>query len=353
MTNQYLYGIVEQARPVRLGVRGLDGTSPVRVVVSGDLGALVSTHKTDADLRSLPRETMLRHLLAYQRVVEAAMAGRLVLPVKFGTEVQNANAAREVISQNRTTLDAAFASMRGLVEVEVCATWDIGRVMQQIAREPAVVRTRLAIERRGQPGQEDQVQLGRLVRSRIEARRAAVRERALELLRCLATSVASHALLDDQLVMNEAFLIASADVPELERRVRELDEQLDGQVVFRIIGPLPPYTFCTVEVVRVSAHQMDDARMTLGMNGEKLDDRTVREAYRRAAAAAQRQRKGKASATQPSLGQLKEASELLLGYCHTDATDRGSPAHPGDRWVATIRTTGLDDISSAAFGGGT
>lgn len=351
MTRSYLYGIVEQAGPVELDVRGLDGTSRVRVVASGDLGAVVSAHKTAADFHSLPRETVLRYLLAYQRVVEHMMERQVVLPVKFGTMLGNAGEARDLVSRNRTTLGRAFASMRGMVEIEVAATWEIGWVLGEIGREPAVVSAREAIERHGHPSSGDRLQLGKLVKSHIDLRRAAIRDRALDLLRSLAASVATHALLDDRLVMNEAFLITSGDLPEFERRVRQLDTLFDGQIVFRIVGPLPPYTFCTVDVTRVSAGQLEEARRALGLKGEELDEQVVRGAYRRAAAA-QRQLPRNASAAEPRFSQLREASELLLGSCRSDPTDRRFGSDRRDRWLAKIRTTGLDEISPASFGGG-
>lgn len=352
MTRAYLYGIVEPASPVKLDVRGLDGASRVRVVASGGLGAVVSAHTTPFDLHALPRETLLKHLVAYQRVVERVMQRQSVLPVRFGTQLESADEARDLVSQNRTTLGGAFARMRGMTELEVAATWEIGRVLQEIGRDPAVVSAREAIELRGDPTPEDRLQLGRLVESHIELRRAAIRRRALDALESLASSTATHALLDERLVMNEAFLISTGDVLEFERRVHRLDALFDGQIDFRIVGPLPPYTFCTVEVMRVTARQREEARRALGLPDEELNERVIRGAYRRAAAAAQRQLPGDAPAAESHAGDLRGASELLLDLSRTDPTDRRLGSDGRDRWIAKIRTTGLDDISPASFGGG-
>ena len=130
-------------------------------------------------------------------------------------------------------------------------------------------------------------------------------------------------------------------MPEFERRVHRLDALFEGQIDFRIVGPLPPYTFCTVEVMRVTARQREEARRALGLPDEELDERVIRGAYRRAAAAAQRQLPGDVP-----------VAELLLDLCRTDPTDRRPGSEGGDRWIARIRTTGLDDISPATFGGG-
>ncbi len=356
MTRVFLYGIVEGTLPAAIDVRGLDGTSRVRVVASGAIGAVVSAHATPFDVHDLPRETLLTNLVAYQRVVERVMQRQSVLPVKFGTQLESADEARDLVSQNRTTLGGAFARMRGMTELEVAATWEIGSVLQEIGRDPAVVSAREAIQSRGDPTPEDRVGLGRLVGSLIELRRAAIRRRALDALESLASNTAAHALLDERLVMNEAFLIPTGDLPEFEGRVQELDALFEGRIDFRIVGPLPTYTFCTVDVARVTAAQRDEARRALGLADEEPDERAIRGAYRRAAASAQRQlpaaAQGDAPVTEAPGSDLRGASELLLDLSRTDPTDRRPGSDSGDRWIARIRTTGLDDISAATFGGG-
>jgi hypothetical protein len=280
------------------------------------------------------------------------MQRQSVLPVKFGTQLESADEARDLVSQNRTALREAFARMRGMTELEVAATWEIGHILQEIGRDPAIVSAREAIEQRGDPTPEDRIQLGRLVESHVELHRAAIRKVALDALEPLAMTTATHALLDERLVMNEAFLISTGDVPEFEERVHGLDALFDGQIDFRIVGPLPPYTFNTVEVIRVTAEQREEARRALGLPDEELDERAIRGAYRRAAAAAQRQLPGDAPAAELHGGDLRGASELLLDLSRTDPTDRRPGSEGGDRWIARIRTTGLDDISPATFGGG-
>ena len=351
MTQDFLYGIVEAGRPTGVDVFGLDGTSRVRVVASGDLGAVVSTDATVLDLHDLPRAALLEQLVTYQRVVEQVMAHGSVLPVTFGTRLESDDEARDLVAQNRTTLGRAFARMRGTIELEVAATWEIGAVVREIGRDPEVVSAREAIEQRGDPTAEDRIALGRLVESHVEKRRAAIRTVALDALAPLVMSSVTHALLDERFVMNEAFLLPSSVLPEFEAQVRRIDTLFDGQIDLRIVGPLPPYTFCTVHVTRVTAAQREQARQTLRLPDGEPDERAIRGAYRRAAAAAQRQAPGDG----PPEGRgcdLKGASELLLDLTRTDPTDGPGGAAASDRWIATIRTTGLEDISAASFGGG-
>ncbi len=351
MTGTFLYGIVERADPANLNVRGIDGTSRVRVAAYGDLGTVVSAHQGATDFGALPREALLRSLLAYQQVIERVAQRQMVLPVKFGTVLAAADEARDLIAQNRTVLRDAFESVRGTVEIEVAVTWELSRILHEIGAEPEVASAREALERHGRASPDERVALGRLVKSCLDRRRTAIRGRALDDLGPLAARVASHALLDDRFAMNEAFQIPRERLPEFDRRVRQLDALFEGQILFRVVGPLPPYTFCTVDVTRVTALQLDEARGVLGLSGAALDTHVVRGAYRNLAAQTQRQLRA-ASSAMPRFGQLKAASELLLAGCRADPPARQLAADRRDHWLARIQSTGLPDISPASFGGG-
>ncbi len=352
MNRTYLYGIVEHAGPTALDVPGVDGTSRARVIACGGLGAVVSGHRGAADFRALPRERLLHCLLAHQRVVERVVVRHVVLPVRFGTVLEDDGEVRGLVSQNQGTLSRALASMRGMAEMEVAATWEIGRILQEIGREPSVMSARERIERSGHPSTEDRAEVGRFVKSRMDARREAVQARAIDLLGSLAAQVATHPLLDDRMVMNAAFLVASEAMSAFDRRVRELDALFDGQIAFRVVGPLPPYTFATVNATRMSGRQLEEARQVLGLNGEALNERVVRRAYRRLAARAQRQLPGDDPGAEARLSQLRSAWELLLDACHSDVTGTAFGSDPGDRWLVRTRTAGLDAVSPATFGGG-
>ena len=360
MTQDFVYGIVEGPGRSRTNIIGLDGRSRVRIVASGGLGAVVSDDNLQADLRDLPVSELLEHMVAYQRVVEQVMRGGVVLPVRFGTRVADADEVRDLMEQNRTTLTEAFTRMRGSRELEVAATWDIGQVLGEIGREPEVVAARAAIEARGDPTPEDRVALGRLVASLLEARRVTTRRLALDTLEPLAVSTAAHALVDERMIMNEAFLLSAARIPDFEAQVRRLDNVFGGRIDFRIVGPLPPYTFCIVDPARVTLGEQQAARRTLKLpDVGDHDERTIRDAYRRAAAdagraaaEARRERSPDADPVARNGEDLKGAEELLLDLARTDAASQRAGGEARDRWIAKIRTTGSGEISSATFGGG-
>lgn len=352
MAGTYLYGFVESGADAVLAVVGMDGQSPVRVVAVDGLACVVSEHRV-TDLGARSKEALVRGVLAHQRVVECVLGERAVLPVRFGTLLADGAEVGVLLAQARAQLVQALAGVQGKVELEVAATWDLGRVLQDLAGDDAVRRAREAITEKGRPATlGDQIALGRLVQARADARRARYREAILEHLHPIVADVAVNALISDEMVANLAFLVERARQAEFEAAVERLDELLGRELTFRVIGPLPPYSFGTVEVTRVTQERLVEARQALRL-GTIIDEGAVRQAYRRLAAENHR---GLGPGEEPApalLRELRGAHDLLLGYCR--ARDGRSAAAPlegsGDGlFVVAIRGSGADQIEPTRFG---
>ena len=66
----------------------------------------------------------------------------------------------------------------------------------------------------------------------------------------------------------------------LDHRLAELDEEFGKRLNFRCIGPLPPYSFATVEVSLPSFEAVDRARRVLSL-AERAGLAEIKSAYRR------------------------------------------------------------------------
>jgi hypothetical protein len=94
----------------------------------------------------------------------------------------------------------------------------------------------------------------------------------------LAADVEVNAVVNDQVVVNLAFLLPVGSEAEFERRVESLDEQFSGNLNFKVIGPLPPYSFGTVEVEHLLPEDIAWAQQTLGLGPAATGDQ-IRAAY--------------------------------------------------------------------------
>jgi hypothetical protein len=323
MGGKYIYGIITDSDETALDIAGLGGSSQVYTIARKDLSCVVSDY-SGREFGSMSKEEVVQCLLAHQVVVEYVVREHTVLPVKFGTILATCDELRNLLAQGHSQFVDALAWIQDKVEVEVAATWDVGQVLQEISTEPGIVQIKGAIgSRTEQPTMEERIYLGQMVKQSMERRRDNYRERMISFLRPLAVEVQPSALLSDQMVMNVAFLVQKASQEEFDSHVRELNNLFHDQIDFRIIGPLPPYSFATVEVTRLSPEKIEEARQLLYL-GEVLSEPEVRKAYRHLAAEIHPDRRPGDELAKTQFARLRQASDLLIAYCRGQAEAGGS-----------------------------
>ena len=105
----YAIGDRPEAPPRGTGL----GDAPLEGVREGALVAVVSRHDAAPGA--------VEDLWAHERVVEAAMEDRAVLPARFGTTLEDDAALRAVLAERQDEFLAALARVRGRLEVGIRA----------------------------------------------------------------------------------------------------------------------------------------------------------------------------------------------------------------------------------------
>jgi DnaJ-domain-containing protein 1 len=279
---------------------------------------------SSAEFGAMPKQEVIRSLLAHQMVVEHVMREHTVLPVKFATVLASSEEVRQLLAQGHRQFVEALTWIQDKVEVEVAATWDMAQVLQEISNEEDIVRAREAVANKtGQQILEKCIYLGQMVKASMDRRRDGYRERMISFLKPAAFDVQANALVSDEMVMNVAFLIERARQEEFDGRVKQLNDLFHDQIGLRIIGPLPPYSFATVEIARPNPEKIEEARQLLNLNGVVAESE-VRKAYRRLAAETHPDRKPGDELAKLRFAKLRQASDLLIAYCRSQAKSDGS-----------------------------
>lgn len=323
MDGKYIYGIIENGDETALDIAGLGGSGPVCTIAYRGLGCVTSDYSGE-EFGSLSKKEAVRCLLAHQVVVEQVMRQHAVLPVKFGAVLATSSEVRDLLIQGQAQFIDALAWFQDKVEVEVAATWDVAQVLRQLSAEPEIVQARQAIASRpGQQTLEERIHLGQLVKVLMDRCRESYREQMMSFLKPVAVDVQPNAMVSDEMVMNVAFLVERANQEEFDSRVRQLNDLFHGQIDFRIIGPLPPYSFATVEVTRPSPDKIEEARQLLGL-GQVFSEPEVRRAYRHLAAEAHPDRRPWDELAKTRFAEIRQASELLMAHRQGQAESGGS-----------------------------
>jgi hypothetical protein len=209
----YVYAITDsRAEPKLTGLHG----APLRRVEAGELAGLVSEHAVAPELDE-------EVLWAHEQVVEELMSLATILPLRFGSSVERAEALIAMMAERREEFLASLERVRGAVEISVRAEL------------PA-------------PGTEDppprptsgtDYLLQRAERERRERDAVELVHRPLAALaRCCMPPVSPI----DPRQFKAAYLVEERSVEEFGNRVGELNAGLED-VRVSCTGPWPPYSF--------------------------------------------------------------------------------------------------------------
>lgn len=310
----HLYAIIPTGEKVTFDVASMDGQfGKVFSVPHGNIAAVVGASPL-ADYRDLKREQAIHYLMNHQSVVEEVMRSFPVLPVKFGTTLPDIPEVRHLLAQGEDLFRSALENFAGHVQMEVVVLWNLSEILQEIGQEDDIVRFKAEVLARGtEVTPEERMAIGQMVQASVERRRAALRDRILSSLSELAMDTTVNPLMDDNMVANVALLLDEARSKALEQRLEALDAEFGGRLHFRCVGPLPPYSFASVEVEMLSFQAIDEARKQLGL-GETATLDEIKGAYRRLASESHPDHNPDNPDAGDRMTALKNAFNLLVVY---------------------------------------
>lgn len=244
--------------------------------------ALVVKDAPHMDYASLPREILVQCLANHQSLVEGIMKGSTAVPVKFGTLAGDDGDILEILESGYEAFKKFIDDMSGKAEVDVIALWnDLDSVLKEIGRSDEIRRFKDGISGAAlEKIREQAIELGRMLRTVLEEENLRVRDEILTSLKEHALEQRIHEHFDDKMLMNVAFLIKREDKNALDERIEELDKRYCGRIDFRIIGPLPPHSFTTLQITRIRADEIEEAMHLLGVKAG-ADGAEVKARYRR------------------------------------------------------------------------
>lgn len=208
-----LYAITDYPTPP------LPDPDTVDVVVHGDLAAVCGP---DAEGDVTP-DALWQH----ERIVEALMKDRDVLPVRYGTRVPDAEAVTRALQDNHDAFAKSLQSVRGAVELAV-------RVFS--ADEPP--QTPAAVSR----GMSGTAYLR--ARARTAAKESHVAEIVHKPLAAAARKNTTARVERPGELLRGSYLVDRDAVDAFSARVRRIQEN-NPQLQVTCTGPWPPYSFVT------------------------------------------------------------------------------------------------------------
>lgn len=236
----YLYAIVAGVEPPPWSA-GLCGAT-VTLLPYRNLAAVVSQIGSE-DVRSEPAQ-----LLCHERVVEALMAQRSTLPVRFGTVLSDAKAVIATLVERYSVFRADLERLDGQIEMGLRIVWDTETVRQKLTvPQPAAVPealARTAVSDDARPGTRYLLERARevMIERELRAEAQALEGWCLERFATLTSENVTRLLATPAMPVSAAFLAPQCKLDaflavgaQMQRERPELD--------LVCTGPWPPYSF--------------------------------------------------------------------------------------------------------------
>ena len=312
--NIYIYGFIHTNEEETFNCAGIEG-GEVYTQAYLDIAAVVSSSPS-TQFDSLPKETLLLHLAAYQAVIESVMRRHHIIPMKFGTVATGKEEVNRILKRGYNRIKLGAMAMENKMELDVVAMWsDINSVLRKIGEEAEIKRLKAEAESKSsEQRMEAGINLGRMVKASLDERRKRGASGILKALGNKSENHFIHDVMDDSMIMNAAFLIDKDNKKGFESEIDDLDEKYQGELSFRIVGPLPPYSFCTFEVRKANFSEISAARKVLGL-GEKSTALEIRETYWELSKKFHPDRHPGDADAQKRFENITKAYRLLSDYC--------------------------------------
>jgi hypothetical protein len=337
---KHLYGVTDASESLNLSpIKTENQGGKVYAVTYKDLSAVVS-NTPFIDFKTMRKDLLVQHLLNHQKIVEGVMDSCSIIPFKFGSLAHTEKEVERILILGYGLFKSLLPWVSERVEFELATTWDRERIFKVLyEEEPEIQLLQKMIE--SKPERDalfEKIKLGKLVRQSLLKKRLLFKDKILSQLHGCTESQCDHDAIDDLMIINTAFLLKKEMKNEFDRRVQQLDHDFSGEVFFKLIGPLPLYSFKCVEIEWSSGNRIRDALSLLGLE-ENATAADLKTAYYRKGQCLHPDKIGCHSRVSPEFEKVVEAYRLLKQYY---SLHRSLPEE-GRILLMEVRTKGSND----------
>ncbi|MDO9575592.1 MAG: GvpL/GvpF family gas vesicle protein [bacterium] len=276
--SKYIYGVIGTGERKEFGPIGVGGKGDIVYTIPyKDIAAVISDSPVTV-YSELTKDAVMPYLFAHQVVIEKTMKESTIIPFKFGTALRSMEEVKNVLKKGYTLFKDSLKTLENKVEMDIVVGWNKDVIFKDIANEEGIKRFRRDIELN--PSEEDKIILGKIVEGVLnEKKKECAKEIEADLCKC-ADRWAKHETLDSTMIANVSLLIDKDKEKGLDNKLNELNKKYEERVNFKCVGPLPSYSFNTIELKKPEFEVIDKARkeLTLGEEATKIE---IRDVYRR------------------------------------------------------------------------
>ncbi len=312
----YLYGFA----PTHCfdAVRDIMLESGIYSIEYSGISAIVSDTR-DEKLEYLDREALAYLLVDHQKKLEKMMSSGCseVIPVQLGTIVSSGNDVIKILKLGFAVINDVFKIIGTVEEFDLVAVWnDFPDFIRRISDTSAIRLLKEEIAKKDTYEQADSIHIGKLIKKKIDDKNNKVNSDVINSLMPYCFGVKKHETMNDEMPVNSAFLVKKENKNLYMDLIDQLDIKYADQLNFKIVGPLPCYSFYTIECKVLDKDDIEKAKEVLGIEAS-LTEGSLKRAYRMNAGLTHPDKNSES--TQDSIDgfiKINHAYKILLEYLH-------------------------------------
>lgn len=319
---KYIYGIINSNASLHLSIPtdflvGRSESNGVYTIPYQDISALVRDSEI-VEYTGMRKDALARLLVGHQTVIERIIApGITIIPIKLGTFAQDETEIRDILSKGYNLIKEIFEKIKDRIEIDITATWgDLASIIKEAGEEKEIreLKEKLLSNPKGITT-DDQMKIGFMLKKALDEKRAKFAKGIQDRLKAVSEDSRIHELMDDHMVINAAFLIYKAKHKDFEEKVEELNTTMLEKLNFRCVGPLPPYSFYTLEIKKLKFEEIDWAKKRLGILDDITSKDELKKAYRRQVFSTHPDKNPNEPCAEKEFDEVNKAYKIIADYC--------------------------------------
>ncbi len=285
-------------------------------VIFQDISAVVSDSEV-VDYSHMPKDTLARLLVSHQQLIEKVMAKHTIIPMRLGTFAGSDEEVREILAKGYKTIKDILARSENCIEIDVVATLnDFNSFLREEVSEADEIKQfkQSLTGKKGGVTVDDQMRIGVLVKRYLDKKKAEYADQIQNALSEIAQNFKAHDLMDDTMVLNTAFLMDKNKQKDFEQKLDHINNRFEEKLNFRCVGPLPPYSFYTLEIKKAQFEEINWAREKLGLKDDFITAIEIKKAHRRTAMTCHPDKNPNTPDIEQKFDEMTRAYRILLDY---------------------------------------
>ena len=326
---KYIYGIIPRLRSGQVnsnthesvGPYGISACKEVHFIPYQNIAAVVIDAEM-VDYTHMFKDALARALVEHQKVIEKIMSIEYsVIPMRLGAFALNEAEVKDILSKGYGLIKEIIPKISDKIEIDVICAWsDFTSVIKEAGEEKEIYeyKEKLLSSPKGITV-DDQMKIGFMLKKALDEKREKYAFKIQDALKMVSIDSKSHELMDDKMVTNTAFLIDKLKQKEFFAKVEYLNTEFKELLNFRCVGPLPAYSFFTLEIKKIQFNDVDWARKRLGILEDCSSKEDIKKAFHKQVFISHPDKNPDKPGIEKEFDEIRRSYNILLDYAQSCA----------------------------------